>query len=233
MYEFFFSWQTIPFMGAMLVVVMFGTVELIGRAFGVSVIHELDDLRHVEFDVDPEDPDAIPPLLKWISLDRVPLLLWFIVLCIGFGVPGYSMNIVSKLIDNTYVNIVVSVATSIVIAILTVRVTGTPISNRLRAALPSERMTHPNYLVGEPAIICYGTATHEKEAKARLTQTNRYGEYIMVKSCYPDRTFPPGSDVILMYGNQKEFFVSMPSSYFEEERVPQAAGTTVAARGPL
>ena len=216
-YNFLMSWQTIPFIAALLVVIIFAGVELLGRIFGISLLNEIDDMHHVEFDIDPNDPDAIPPLLTWISLDRLPILLWFIVLCIGFLIPGYIINIASVLFNNTYVSLFITVPISSVIAVLTVRYTGTPISNRLRAALPSDRIVHPEYLIGEAAVIYFGTATYKKEAKARLINTARYGRFIMVKALDPKRTFSAGTEVMLVHGDNKTWYVAPSTAQISYE----------------
>ena len=81
----------VPFSIALVIVIMLGTFELIAMIAGLSIFSALDNSLSVDIDTDV-DMDAetsitgMTGLLGWLCLDRLPLLIWLVLILSSFAI---------------------------------------------------------------------------------------------------------------------------------------------------
>ena len=81
MWEFILAAGNVPFVAALVLMLLIGVVEALGLGAGLAVGEGIDGL---DGDVNVETPS----LLSWINVGRLPLLMLIVVFLFAFGMTG-------------------------------------------------------------------------------------------------------------------------------------------------
>lgn len=196
MLHFLFAEQNFWFGLALIIVVFIALLEGVGVLLGLSVSSMLDNLFSVDTEFDADMPDsALSSLLGWLCLDRVPLLVWLLVLLTSFGISGYCINytLTAELALPVWITVLVSMTLALVVTRKLVKVMGQMMPKNESAAVSSQEFT------GLVATITLGTASQGKAAEAVLKDQFEQKHYVMVEPEDGVEPISQGDQVILKH----------------------------------
>jgi hypothetical protein len=208
MWSFLFSPDNVPFVAALVLMLLIGAAEAIGLGGGLALGEGLDGDINVE----------TPSLLAWINVGRLPLLMLIVVFLFAFGMTG--------LIGQQAVDAVVgrpgpwflAAPLAFAVALPVTRVFGRAVAR----IMPRDETTavSRDSLVGRVAVIVTGEARHASAAQARVRDEHGQAHYVMVE---PDNTgdaFAQGASVLLVrHAGAKYFAIHNTSASLREAAV--------------
>lgn len=180
-------------------VVLFGTIELVGMLVGLSPLGMFDDV--IDIDALSESSTHV---LGFLGLGKMPFQIWLLAFLFVFSVVGLSINLLvvkSILPSMTYL----AVGASLCISVLIVNRVG-----HLWASLvPSESTTAVSHhsFEGRLATITVGKSTAQTPAEAKVIDTYGQTHYVMVAPLDKDESYPKGSQVLLVKKLDKHWLV--------------------------
>jgi hypothetical protein len=201
MWDFLLSGDNVPFMAALVLMVLIGIVEAIGLGGGLGVGDAPDG-----FD---SDLDA-PSLLSWLNVGRLPLLMLVVVFLFVFGKIGLLGQQVFAAITGRPASWLFAVPVAIAAALPVTRVLGRWLSK----ILPQDETTAVSRasLVGRTAIIVTGEARRDHAAQARVRDRHGQAHYVMVEPDRPADVFAEGTSVLLIRSNGARYFAVRDTS---------------------
>jgi len=197
MFSLLFSDANFIFSVAIGIVFGIALLEVIGLLFGLSLMGLLDDVSPVDVDADVDlNATGISPLFSWLSLDRLPLMIWLTLLLISFGLAGYIINYFSLLSFDSTLSRVISIPLAFILAILFTARSG----GFLSRLLPKNESSAVNTadFSGSVAIITLGEARIDSPAEAKYVDAFEQAHYLMVEPMDEEECFVQGDRVILV-----------------------------------
>jgi hypothetical protein len=82
------------------IVIALFILEMAGMFFGVSLLGLVDD--QAALDADTDTSSGFTEFGSWLALDRLPLLVWLVLLLTTFGSAGLTFNFLSLTLLDTY-----------------------------------------------------------------------------------------------------------------------------------
>lgn len=211
MWSFLLSPDNVPFVAALVLMLLIGAVEALGLGGGLALGEGLDGL---DGDVNVETPS----LLSWINVGRLPLLMLIVVFLFGFGMTGLiGQRIVAALLGQPAAWFLAAPA-ALAAALPTTRVFGRWVSR----VLPRDETTavSRDSLVGRVAVIVTGEARRASSAQARVRDTHGQVHYVMVEPDDAQDVFAQGSSVILVrHAGAKYFAIHNTSASLRDAAV--------------
>jgi len=181
------------------IVLAIAIMEGLGVIIGLSIVNLVDQLSPFDIDVDIDtdiSSGGLTSLVGWLYLDRMPLLVWLILLLSGFAIAGYSVNYFTINLFGTPFNSVIVYCAAIILAIAMTRLTGGPIS-RLMPQNESSAISNTSF-AGKIARITVGTARIGSPAEAMLSDEFKQKHYVLVAPDQADIEFKQGQEVVLV-----------------------------------
>ena len=183
------------FTSALCIVVLLFLIEIAGLLFGTSLLGVFDDLP--DLDADPEMLTGLSALTNWLALDRLPVMIWFILFLTLFGIAGIGFNIAyTSYMKGLFIPPLINVPLSMIAALLlTGRLGGT-----LARLLPKNESSalSADEFEGAVAVITIGTAQAGSPAEAKFTDNYAQPHYVLVEPFEPHDIFITGDKVILV-----------------------------------
>jgi len=181
------------------IVLAIALMEGIGMLIGLSLINLVDQISpfdvEVNFDTDVSS-GGLTALIGWLYLDRMPLLVWLILLLSNFAISGYSLNYLSINLIGSVFSTDLTYISAIILAIFLTRLSGGVVARVIpqneSAAISSM------YFNGEIARITIGTARKNSPAEAVLTDKFKQKHYVMVAPDEPQTEFTQGQQIVLV-----------------------------------
>lgn len=202
MIEFLLAGDNVPFVAALVLMLLIGVAELAGLGSGL---------------VPDIDADADLSLLQWLNLGRLPLLMLLVVFLLSFGVLGL---ILQRLVAAVFAHPAPWwLAAPLVLA---AAVPATRSAGRLLArVLPTEETTAVGLdsLVGRMATIVTGQAATRSPAQARARDHHGQPHYVMVEPDIPEEVFAEGETVILVRRAGATFFAIRGGPALQDARI--------------
>jgi membrane protein implicated in regulation of membrane protease activity len=199
MLDFLTAGGNLPFVVALLIVLMLGLIELLGLVTGASAAGVLDDW------LDPAVADAAAPggatsaldrCLGWLHFGKVPALVLLATFLLVFGVVGLGAQMVVHAIAGFVLPAWLLAPLAVLPALAGTRGFGLLFAR----VLPRDetQAVSREDLVGRVATIVLGEARPGSAAQARVR--DRYGRqhYVLVEPDEPTAAFPRGSRVLLV-----------------------------------
>jgi hypothetical protein len=196
MIEFVFAQNNWMYSAALGVVLALFIIELLGMLLGVSLFNFVDDFTPVNFDADADASVGISPALSWLSLDRLPLMVWFLLFLTLFGIFGFVLNLLALKLSGATFDGFVSVPLSLALGlIMTGRIGGI-----LARLLPKNESSAANEsdFEGLVARITLGTAKPNSPAEAKCIDHFNQAHYVMVEPIENTESFTQNEKVILI-----------------------------------
>lgn len=197
LYQFFISDLNLPYTIALTIV--FGVAMLEGLALlvGASLMSLLDDLVDINIDTDAEvSSGGLTSLLGWLCLNKLPLLVWLVLLLTSFALGGLIYNYIMVITVNLDILFWLSKPVALITALLSTHYLGEKIAKIIPKNESSATST--SEFAGRVATITLGKASIGNAAQAVLIDDYQQKHYVMVEPEQADQTFLQGSSVVLL-----------------------------------
>lgn len=208
---FILSPDNVPFVAALVLMLLIGAAEAVGLGGGLAMGEGLDGL---DGDVNVETPS----LLSWINVGRLPLLMLIVVFLFAFGLSGLIGQQLVAAVLGQPAPWFLAVPAAFAVALPVTRVFGRGVAR----IMPRDETTavSRDTLVGRVAVIVTGSASHANAAQARVRDQHGQVHYVMVE---PDNTadvFDQGSSVLLVrHAGAKYFAIHNTSASLRDATV--------------
>ena len=196
MYAFLFSDSNLWFSICIGLVFALFTLEILGMLFGLSLLSFLDDISPVEVDTDISINGGFSSLLSWLCIDKLPLMIWLVLLLTSFGLSGYMINYTSLTLFTSTLSNTLSIPIAGLLSLLITARLGEFIARLIPKSESSA--TRTTDLEGHVAEITLGTAKMHSAAEAKCVDEFNQTHYLMVEPLEEDEEFHQGEHVILV-----------------------------------
>lgn len=190
-------WFSIALFAVFLVFIL----ELISTVFGISLLGLGDDVA----DFDGEG-FLSTSFASWLNINKVPFLVYLIVLMTFFGLSGLIINGLSASILNTTFPSLVSVLLAFAIGLFITAKTVRLISNLL-PNVESSALSSDDFL-GSVAEITIGKASRGNPAEAKFTDHYSQPHFVLVEPFEDHELFSQGERVILVQKNEHSWLAT-------------------------
>ncbi len=188
------------------IVIALFILEMAGMFFGVSLLGLVDD--QAALDADADTSSGFTEFGSWLALDRVPLLVWLVLLLTTFGSAGLTFNFLSlTLLDTYFARWLITLLAVIAGLFFTARF-GTFIARLLPKQESSA--TTADELVGTVGHITVGVARQNSPAEGKFIDAHGQPHYLLVEPFEPDEQFSQGEKILLI---QKRDYRWLASRY--------------------
>lgn len=197
MWGFLLSPDNVPFVAALVLMLLIGAVEALGLGGGMAVGEGIEGL---DGDVNVETPS----LLSWINVGRLPLLMLIVVFLFGFGMTGLiGQRIVAAVVGQPGPWFLAA-PLAFAVALPVTRVFGRGVAR----IMPRDETTavSRDSLVGRVAVIVTGDAAQASAAQARVRDEHGQVHYVMVEPDNAADVFAQGSSVLLVRHAGAKYF---------------------------
>lgn len=194
MLGFLLSGDNVPFVAALVLMLLIGAAEAAGLGGGLALGEGL------ETDVNVETAS----LLSWINVGRLPLLMLIVVFLFAFGITGLiGQRIVAAVLSQPAPWFLAAPA-AFMAALPVTRVFGRGVSR----IMPRDETTavSRDSLVGRVAVIVTGEARTISPAQARVRDQHGQVHYVMVEPDNAADVFAEGADVLLVRHAGAKYF---------------------------
>ena len=180
--------------------------EMVGMLFGISLLGLVDD--QAALDADADTSSGFTEFGSWLALDRVPLLVWLVLLLTTFGIAGLALNFLSLTLLNTYFARWLITLLAVVAGLFFTARFGTVIARLLPKQESSA--TTADELVGTVGHITVGVARQNSPAEGKFVDAHGQPHYLLVEPIEPDEQFSQGEKILLI---QKRDYRWLASRY--------------------
>ena len=188
------------------IVIALFILEMAGMFFGVSLLGLVDD--QAALDADTDTSSGFTEFGSWLALDRVPLLVWLVLLLTTFGSAGLTFNFLSLTLLDTYFARWLITLLAVVAGLFFTARFGTFISRLLPKQESSA--TTADELVGTVGHITVGVARQNSPAEGKFIDAHGQPHYLLVEPLEPDEQFSQGEKILLI---QKRDYRWLASRY--------------------
>ncbi|NMH65674.1 OB-fold-containig protein [Shewanella salipaludis] len=187
----------VPYTVSLVLVLTLGVVELMTLLTGVSMLNAID--RWVPADVDYDNPEpslSLSALSGWLSVNRLPLLIWFVLAMSSFALAGFGVNLISLLYSGQMLPQPYSLPLAVCLASLSCHYCGCFLARRLSQDFPETFSVDD--LSGCIATITLGCATKGAPSEALVWDQYQRPHYVLVEPESSGRTLDVGARVMLL-----------------------------------
>ncbi|MBR9790289.1 MAG: YqiJ family protein [Gammaproteobacteria bacterium] len=188
------------------IVIALFILEMAGMFFGVSLLGLVDD--QAALDADADTSSGFTEFGSWLALDKVPLLVWLVLLLTTFGSAGLTFNFLSLTLLDTYFARWLITLLAVVAGLFFTARFGTFIARLLPKQESSA--TTADELVGTVGHITVGVARQNSPAEGKFIDAHGQPHYLLVEPLEPDEQFSQGEKILLI---QKRDYRWLASRY--------------------
>lgn len=197
MWEFLLSGDNVPFVAALVLMLLIGAAEAMGLGGGLVLGEGVDGL---DGDVNVETPS----LLSWLNVGRLPLLMLIVVFLFTFGAVGLIGQRVVAAIISQPAPWFLAAPLAFAAALPVARLFGRGVA-RIMPRDETSAVSRDS-LLGRVAVIVTGEARHASAAQARVRDQHGQAHYIMVEPDNAADTFQQGASVLLVRHAGAKFY---------------------------
>lgn len=203
MLAFFTSGDNVPFLAALVLMLLIGLVEAIGLGGGAMLG---DGLDHPDVDGGFDHPS----LLSWLNVGRLPVLMLIVVFLFSFGLTGLILQQLIAGIFGKPGPWWLAMPLAVAVALPFTRLFGRAVAR----FLPRDETTAVSResLVGRWAVIVTGKAEVGSAAQARVRDAHGQTHYVMIEPDDAGEVFEQGSEVIIVRHAGARFFAIQNTS---------------------
>lgn len=200
MQAFLLAQANLPYTIAFVVVIVLGGIELLAIVAGLSILSALDEWVPLDVDYDANvSVGGITGLIGWLCLNRLPLLIWFVLALSSFAIAGYSVNFVSLQVGMALLPQLFSLPFAILMTGFSCRYLGSVIAN----VLPKNESSAISLddLNGCVGTITLGCAIKGMPSEALVRDKFQQKHYVLVEPEFSGIEFNVGVQVVLLKRN--------------------------------
>ena len=186
------------------IVIALFILEMAGMFFGVSLLGLVDD--QAALDADADSSSGFTEFGSWLALDRVPLLVWLVLLLTTFGTAGLTFNFLSLTLLDTYFARWLITLLAVVAGLFCTARFGTFLARLLPKQESSA--TTADELVGTVGHITVGVARQNSPAEGKFIDAHGQPHYLLVEPLEPDEQFSQGEKILLIQKRDYRWLVS-------------------------
>lgn len=195
---FLFSDNNLWFAIALGIVIALFIIEVLGMVLGLSLMGLVDDVSPINLNTDTHlDTDSgFSSILSWLCLDRLPIMIWFVLLLTCFSLTGYVINFAALNVLGFEISSIIAIPVALLLGLL---LTGR-LGSTLARLLPKNESsaTHEFEFEGRVAEITLGTAKSGSPAEAKCLDQFDQAHYLMVEPIDTEESFKQHDKVILV-----------------------------------
>ncbi len=176
-------------------------LELISTIFGASFLGLGDDFAEVD-----GEGFLSTSLANWLNINKVPFLIYLVVLLTLFGLAGLMLNGLTASIFKITLPAAISVPLALVVGLFvaakTVKIIASVLPSVESSAVNSEDF------IGSVAEITIGKASRGNPAEAKFTDHYSQPHFVLVEPFEDEELFAQGERVILVQKNQHSWLAT-------------------------
>lgn len=176
-------------------------LELVSTVFGVSLLGLGDDFAELD-----GEGFLNTSFANWLNINKVPFLIYFVVLLTLFGLTGLIINGITASALGFTLPAFVSVPLAFVISLLVTARTVKIISGLLPSVESSA--VNSDDFIGSVAEITIGKASRGNPAEAKFTDHYSQPHFVLVEPFEEEELFTQGERVILVKKNQHSWLAT-------------------------
>ncbi|AXT39938.1 DUF1449 family protein [Alteromonas sp. BL110] len=176
-------------------------LELISTIFGASFLGLGDDFAEVD-----GEGFLSTSLANWLNINKVPFLIYLVVLLTLFGLAGLMLNGLTASIFS----IILPAAIAVPLALITGLLVTAKTVKIIASVLPSVESSAVNSedFIGSVAEITIGKASRGNPAEAKFTDHYSQPHFVLVEPFEDEELFAQGERVILVQKNQHSWLAT-------------------------
>ncbi|GFD82364.1 hypothetical protein KUL156_12430 [Alteromonas sp. KUL156] len=190
-------WFSIALIAVFLVFIL----ELVSTIFGISLLGLGDDFGELD-----GEGFLNTSFANWLNINKVPFLVYLIVLMTFFGLSGLIINGLSASILSLTLPSLISVLLALVIGLLITTKTVSVISGLL-PTVESSALSNDDF-IGSVAEITIGKASRGNPAEAKFTDNYLQPHFVLVEPFEEEELFSQGERVILVQKNEHSWLAT-------------------------
>jgi hypothetical protein len=212
MQAFLVAQANVPFSIALAIVVLMGMFELIAMIAGLSIFSALENWLSLDLDADVDTSVSVTGmtgLLGWLCLNRLPLLIWFVLALSSFAIAGYVINFISLQLSAGLLPQLFSVPFALILTCISSHYIGNGIAN----ILPKNETSAVSI---DTLVGCVGTITQGRSIKGMPTEALvrdafEQKHYVLVEPEEAGIAFATGVNVVLLARKGKVWIAAQVS----------------------
>ncbi|MGJ8693033.1 MAG: YqiJ family protein [Thalassotalea sp.] len=208
MLDFFLADYNLYFASAISFVLFLSLIEGLGLVIGLSLMSFLEQFTPIDIDVDVDvTTGGLTAVMGWLCLNRLPLLIWLVVILSGFGLFGYSINYLSLASLGFILPTFFIVGLASIFAIYFTKAVSKPLS-KILPKNETSAISNDSF-VGLVGKITIGKATFQNPAEAVIHDHHGQKHYLLVAPESQEAIFAAGAEVVLIE-KQEKYWLAMP-----------------------
>lgn len=180
---------------ALVVVLFLFVLEIISTLFGASILSMSDDVGEIE-----SEGFLGTEFANWLNINKVPFLVWLVILLIVFGLAGLILNGIAGAVFAFTLPTLYSVPLAFVIGVSVTSKTAQFVAVLL-PTVETSAITNDEF-VGVVAEITIGKASKGNPAEAKFTDSYSQSHFVLVEPFEEEELFTQGERVILVQKNE-------------------------------
>ncbi|ACA85376.1 YqiJ family protein [Shewanella woodyi] len=197
MVEFLFAQANLPFSISLSFVLLLGIFEALSLVLGYSLVGAMDDWAPIDLDVDADgSASGFTGVSGWLCLNRLPLLIWFVLVLVSFSITGYTSNFLSLLLTDQPLPQIISLPIALILTAFSCRYVGAAVAK----VLPKNESTAVSIdtLLGSIGTVTLGCAIKGNPSEALVKDQHQQKHYVLVEPEVAGVEFQTGTQVVLL-----------------------------------
>lgn len=197
MVEFLFAQANLPFSISLSFVLLLGIFEALSLVLGYSLVGAMDDWAPIDLDVDADgSASGFTGVSGWLCLNRLPLLIWFVLVLVSFSITGYTSNFLSLLLTDQPLPQIISLPIALILTAFSCRYVGAAVAK----VLPKNESTAVSIdtLLGSIGTVTLGCAIKGNPSEALVKDQHQQKHYVLVEPEVTGVEFKTGTQVVLL-----------------------------------
>jgi hypothetical protein len=197
MWAFLVEQPNLPYTIAFACVLALGVFEALALLIGLSMLSALDQWVPTDVDYDADaSVGGLTGIAGWLCLNRLPLLIWFVLALTSFAVTGYLTNFISLSVAGMLLPQLFTLPIAIVGSAFACRYLGRVLAD----LLPKNESTAISLddLSGYVGTITLGCAMKGMPSEAVVRDKHQQKHYVLVEPEISGVEFASGTQVVLL-----------------------------------
>ncbi|WP_198782721.1 MULTISPECIES: YqiJ family protein [Shewanella] len=197
MWAFLVEQPNLPYTIAFACVLALGVFEALALLIGLSMLSALDQWVPTDVDYDADaSVGGLTGIAGWLCLNRLPLLIWFVLALTSFAVTGYLTNFISLSVAGMLLPQLFTLPIAIVGSAFACRYLGRVLADHL----PKNESTAISLddLSGYVGTITLGCAMKGMPSEAVVRDKHQQKHYVLVEPEISGVEFASGTQVVLL-----------------------------------
>lgn len=197
MWAFLVEQPNLPYTIAFACVLALGVFEALALLIGLSMLSALDQWVPTDVDYDADaSVGGLTGIAGWLCLNRLPLLIWFVLALTSFAVTGYLTNFISLSVAAMLLPQLFTLPIAIVGSAFACRYLGRVLADHL----PKNESTAISLddLSGYVGTITLGCAMKGMPSEAVVRDKHQQKHYVLVEPEISGVEFASGTQVVLL-----------------------------------